>query len=1418
MKNFTLALLFTAAMMLPWDTWSQQQLPIVMDFESQLMYNQWTMSHCNEVTGRTSERARGGEYSFQFFYTRNPCQYLISPMFAPANGTETMSLWYNIASNDWPEMFAVGFSSTTDDTLAFTWGPTVNATTTGWQQYTIAVPAGTKYAAIRSMAYDSYHLDIDDIYIGDSSCMLVSNLCISSADDNSLTLSWQDTVNDSATYSVFLVTTSYTTLLASGISGNSYTVSNLNANTEYMFGVRTDCSCGSTGMTMVGGRTACYAMAVPFIERFSTSLGSGCCWSGCSGVSVAEVFAGASINIGEPTAWTFSTGNFGDHYTASHNSSKRWLITPPVNFAHSDSAQLTFDIALTNLFEQAYYDEGDSNLIFMVLVSLDGGQTWADSNAVIWSNRVGHRSLANICSTRLSHQTIDLYRYSGNTIRIAFYAQASENNSYSTFHLDNVRIGYGPACQQPSGLTAGNNTGYSTTLNWSSQAGSFNIFDMSDGSLIATVRDTFYVLTGLMPMSTHTIGVVADCGNDESDTTTVTFTLGCAPMPLPFAEDFNSIYGVSTNECWGRNHTTSVANVLAGGQLALEHNSYFMGWCPQDNYYYANISGDIKQWLVTPEFDLSGVQSAQLSFDLKLETGLNSVPNDIFREDTTVAFVVLVSLDGGATWADSNTVWWRNSGGQHTLSEIVGLDYTNQVVNLNRYLGDTVRIAFYAQGLTSVSTLLYLFLDNVAVTTVPRCLLVNDVTVDSIVADSVWIHWSSTATAFDIEVWQDTVEVTPTIISSGTSAFIYGLDLNEDYQIRVRSDCDSGDYGEWSNWMGIHTGYCLPSFSLCPGGGIISVSFGGMTNTTGHPTTRPVFADFTSLGGTVGADTIATVTISYATTSLRTAIWVDWNGNSKFDNNELVFCGGAPNYMPSVLNATFHVQPEYELGEYRMRIIGSYNSQYTNPATTNACGASLSGWATIGEDYTLAVGPAPNCWSVKELQVDSVTSTSVFLSWTDIHNIGATYSIYNMDDTSLVVNGISGTSVEITGLNPSTRYTFGVVANCSPTDASFMKTITAKTDCDGVSCFVTITGTDSFGDGWESTIDVMQDGGIVGTFNFTTGYQHTQSFAVCPTLPVNFVWNTYNTLDLLDVISFVITNGAGDTVYTLSNGAMLPYGTFFTLDSACISTSIVLSDSVLLNISSSNPRQGTVGTNYGSPMPAYVHDGERILITAHPADGYVFDHWVVNYYNPSLVASNTVTTNPFPLYIDAIMAQLSNIEVIAWFRVRTPDSSDIVTFITSATDGGTIVPAPDIYQLLLGDSMSVNAVAADGHYFLYWIQEYTHLGIIDTIRSENVFLVAAPSLAGQTINITAHFEEGVSINVTEGSNVIVYGLEGNIVVTDAEGEHVAIYDMVGRQLYNAVNRNKRFVFRAPCNGVYMVRIGDTPARRVVIIR
>ena len=100
-----------------------------------------------------------------------------------------------------------------------------------------------------------------------------------------------------------------------------------------------------------------------------------------------------------------------------------------------------------------------------------------------------------------------------------------------------------------------------------------------------------------------------------------------------------------------------------------------------------------------------------------------------------------------------------------------------------------------------------------------------------------------------------------------------------------------------------------------------------------------------------------------------------------------------------------------------------------------------------------------------------------------------------------------------------------------------------------------------------------------------------------------------------------------------------------------------------------------------------------------------------------------------------------------------------------------------------------------------WMTQYDTIWLHDTV------------IVYDTVYITPEGIDGV-----EGETAKVYSSQGQIVVEGAGGAEVMLYDAIGRRIdirrddYTAVR------FDIPASGIYLVKVGNTPARRIVVVR
>ena len=226
-----------------------------------------------------------------------------------------------------------------------------NATTYDGTTYKFATTATTTYKAL-SWYSDSYNpysggafnssankayyqyravTRLNGTSLPVTGCRKVQQLAIDNTmtTSESLTLRWSDVRNTSATYDIYMITPTDTTVVVTGVTDTSYVVNTLSPNTIYSFGVVSNCGAGDLSqMAIVSGRTACAALTVadlPYTYGFEDATGSGGtyeidqCWS--------RHYQGGSTRYPNPSSTQKHSGTYG-LYFASTTTIKSWATLP----------------------------------------------------------------------------------------------------------------------------------------------------------------------------------------------------------------------------------------------------------------------------------------------------------------------------------------------------------------------------------------------------------------------------------------------------------------------------------------------------------------------------------------------------------------------------------------------------------------------------------------------------------------------------------------------------------------------------------------------------------------------------------------------------------------------------------------------------------------------------------------------------------------------------------------------------------------------------------------------------------------------------------------------------------------------------------------------------------------------------------
>ncbi len=212
-----------------------------------------------------------------------------------------------------------------------------------------------------------------------------------------------------------------------------------------------------------------------------------------------------------------------------------------------------------------------------------------------------------------------------------------------------------------------------------------------------------------------------------------------------------------------------------------------------------------------------------------------------------------------------------------------------------------------------------------------------------------------------------------------------------------------------------------------------------------------------------------------------------------------------------------------------------------------------------------------------------------------------------------------------------------------------------------------------------------------------------------------------------------------------------------------------------VTVVSNNTAMGTV-TGGGT-----YEQGTTVQISAIPNNGYHFDHW-----------SDGNTQNPRNITVN------SNISLTAYFVQNT--QSFTVTLSSNDYSMGTVTGGGQYEQ---GTTATCAAVPYNGYHFVRW--------------SDNNTQNPRSIIVNSNITLTAYFATNTGIEDIDNSSIIVYANEDQIHIDEAIGEKVSVYSIDGRTIAS-LPRATEHVTIPVVAGVYIVKIGNHPAHKVVVIK
>lgn len=296
------------------------------------------------------------------------------------------------------------------------------------------------------------------------------------------------------------------------------------------------------------------------------------------------------------------------------------------------------------------------------------------------------------------------------------------------------------------------------------------------------------------------------------------------------------------------------------------------------------------------------------------------------------------------------------------------------------------------------------------------------------------------------DVYQDGVLKTSV---SGTSASITGLVASTTYAFTVKAKDAASNISAASSALNVTTS--APTYCTSKGGSVADeyigrVQLGTINNAS---TGNNGYTDFTSISTnlTKGSSTTITITPTWTSSAYPEgmAVWIDYNNDKDFDDSgELVYSRAASTATPG--SGSFTPPTSAITGTTRMRVSMKYNG------TPTTCEQFQYGEV---EDYTVnlttqaADTTAPT--APTNLAASGTTATTTNLSWTaSTDNVAVTgYEVYQ---GTTLLNTVTGTTYNVTGLTASTAYAFSVKAkDAAGNISSASNTVNVTTSASGSS-------------------------------------------------------------------------------------------------------------------------------------------------------------------------------------------------------------------------------------------------------------------------------------------------------------------------------------------------------------------------------
>ncbi len=606
----------------------------------------------------------------------------------------------------------------------------------------------------------------------------------------------------------------------------------------------------------------------------------------------------------------------------------------------------------------------------------------------------GATCLAGVANANATPRNINPFPVvAGTTYYIIVSSSAAQQTVGYTLTIQQV------FCNQPTGLTATSITSTSANLEWAAATG-ITTWQYSVGAapyglptgttFTSTTSNTTNAFTGI-PGIVYEYYVRAQCsdGNYSIWAGPFSYTLPQVATPLNFTDGLETLTGWTLTSLNQSNKWAVGSAVNNGGTKSL---------------YITDTNG------ATNTYNNTATSVVQAYKDFVIPAGATQL--DFTFDWRSVGEV----QDYIRVWTVPTT-FTPTAGTQITAvanSRIkIGPDFTsipnfttqNYTLNATPYAGGNMRVVFEWRNNNTVGNQPPAAIDNIKLDLI-TCPKPGNLTISNIGYNIAQVNWVNGATETQWEVLVVPAgSAAPTaasvgVVTTGNPFSITGLTSVTCYDVYVRARCSATEYSFWS----VPVNFCT-SPNFCAGD------------------------HFIDTGGTTGA----------------------------YQNNESTFVTACPANVGDVVTVIFNSFNLAAGDNLIIRngdlatspVVGTYTGanlppSFTSTSPTGCLSFSFTSNATgtsTGWDATVLCTPPITCFKPTSVTVSNITGTTASVSWTESGSATQWQIIalpVGSNVPSLSFTGVNATSpFLLTGLNPSSTYTFYVKAICSSTDFSF---------------------------------------------------------------------------------------------------------------------------------------------------------------------------------------------------------------------------------------------------------------------------------------------------------------------------------------------------------------------------------------------